>query len=301
MDELTLSFAARVSDQDFDGMPAVYGHLAFDPGAAPAEIDPETREAVYPVAPEDARLVIDGVEVTPGEIAIVVGNDFVFSLGSISLVVDTVAVIASGETAAGAYEIRVGYGHQTLSTLTGNALPESLPAFTKTQAFGTAFFAESVAAAPLRAETEAFAISEGEIGAGLAEAEARFVAYLYEAALDRDGAIDAEGLNFWIDAAEAGLTRTELAEAFLAAPEFTESFGAADGLSETELVDRLYENVLDRAADGPGQDFWREAAAQPGIGPAELLIAFATSEENRAGSPQVELLVETEPGLWAFL
>lgn len=138
------------------------------------------------------------------------------------------------------------------------------------------------------------------IGAGLSETEARSVAYLYETALDRDGAIDLDGLNFWIDSREQGLGEAELAEEFLRADEFAAAFGDVDTLGDRDLVALFYRNVLEREGEAAGIDFWTEAVGQPGFGRNDLLLAFATSVENTEPLAFVETLAETAPGFWEF-
>lgn len=295
---LTLVFAGFVEDAAFDGEAVFYGHVRYDPSAPRTGTDPEGGAALYAFADPDARLVIGGAEYDAPSFEIRVGNNE--PVGGVFLV-DRVTVLLRSEDPAAPFELDVGYGNLTLSTLTSDALPTALPEFGAENAFGTSFFVPAVAPEPVRAVTSNFVIAEGQVGAGLSESGARFVAYLYEAAFDRNGEIDAPGLNFWIDRVEGGLSQTELADAFLAAPEFTESFGAIDTLSEADLIDRLYLNVLGRSPDGDGQAFWRMAAERPGVGKAELLIAFATGPENRAGSPFVEGLVELAPGEWEFI
>ncbi|GMG82522.1 hypothetical protein LNKW23_17350 [Paralimibaculum aggregatum] len=133
---------------------------------------------------------------------------------------------------------------------------------------------------------------------GLSPEAAMTVAYLYEAGLDRGG--DIGGINFWIDRREAGLSEKALAEVFLDSNEFAAAFGAPDELDDRALVQRLYENVLDRPADDAGTAFWESVLAAPGTDRADLLLAFADSEENREGSPFVATLHETTPGDWEF-
>ena len=137
-------------------------------------------------------------------------------------------------------------------------------------------------------------------GRGLSESEAQTVAYLYEIALDRDGGIDSPGLNFWIDAREAGLSELALADAFLFASEFEQRFGSVGSLGDRELVDLLYRNTLGREGENAGIDFWTDALGDPGFSRAELLLAFATSEENTAMLPFINSLGETGPGFWEF-
>lgn len=154
----------------------------------------------------------------------------------------------------------------------------------------------------------------GEIGLSLTAAvpdtpeaaDAQLVAYLYEAALDRNGNIDLGGLNFWIEQVEGGFSFVDLAEEFLVADEFEAGFGnatdpdAADYLDNAALVDALYTNVLDRTPDPDGLAFWLSVAESGSVSRAELLLFFAESPENIAGSPQVPFVVETEDGDWVF-
>lgn len=125
--------------------------------------------------------------------------------------------------------------------------------------------------------------------------EAQRVAYLYEAALDRDGAIDTEGLNFWIEALAGErdgesftpFTLTEIAAFFYEGAEFEALVGAdPDTLSDRALVDQLYLNVLEREGEEAGVDFW-EAQLANGLARPDLLIAFADSLENILESPAV--------------
>jgi hypothetical protein len=154
----------------------------------------------------------------------------------------------------------------------------------------------------------------------LSRAEVETVALLYEAGLDRDGAVDALGLNFWVDQREAGLGERGLAAAFLESDEFQESAEAflGDGtdlddatvrdpaaFSNRDYVAFLYENVLDRPFDEAGLTFWLDSLeafladpAQAGTAREQLLLDFAASGENRAGADFLADLVEVGPGEW---
>lgn len=133
------------------------------------------------------------------------------------------------------------------------------------------------------------------------EARAESIAYLYEAGLDRDGNIDEGGLNFWIDTAGNGFSQRQIAQAFLDSAEFEAAFGAPETLTDEQYVEQLYQNVLDRASDQAGFDFWFGALESVGGQRDVLLIAFARSNENITGSPDVATLTETEPGIWEFI
>ncbi|MEO0625264.1 MAG: DUF4214 domain-containing protein [Pseudomonadota bacterium] len=144
-------------------------------------------------------------------------------------------------------------------------------------------------------------------GGGLSIGEARKVARLYEAGLDRNGNIDLPGLNFWIDQRAAGLTERALAQAFLGSAEFEVAFGdALDAgdprfLNDRDLVQQLFRNVLDREGEQAGVDFWVGQLQSPSVSRADMLLAFAESPENIAGTPLVDTLVEDTTGDWFFV
>ncbi len=129
--------------------------------------------------------------------------------------------------------------------------------------------------------------------------EVREIALIYEAGLDRPA--DVGGLNFWVRQFEDGASLRQIANAFLDSPEFRETVGNPGFLSDVELVRGLYENVLDRAADQPGLDFWLSVLDQPGTGPDDLLIAFARSGENVANAVGLDDIVYDDVfGEWVF-
>ncbi len=136
-------------------------------------------------------------------------------------------------------------------------------------------------------------------GRRIAPEEARQVAYLYEAGLDRDGTIDTPGLNFWIDRREGGLSPQALARAFLESDEFAAAFGAPETLDNRALVETLYRNVLNREGEAGGIGFW-SGELDAGASRPAVLLAFAESPENIAGSPAVATLGEVEAGIWDF-
>lgn len=137
-------------------------------------------------------------------------------------------------------------------------------------------------------------------GKGLNHAEARQVAYIYEAGLNRDGAIDKRGLNFWINEREGDLSLRDLARSFLKSDEFSAAFGEPDSLSNRAFVETLYRNVLNRDGEAGGIQFWT-GELNAGASRPDVLLAFAESPENVAGSPFVETLIELRPGEWDFV
>jgi 2',3'-cyclic-nucleotide 2'-phosphodiesterase (5'-nucleotidase family) len=99
---------------------------------------------------------------------------------------------------------------------------------------------------------------------------------LYEAAFDR--APDFSGLGFWIDVLDNGAPLTAAAEAFVGSDEFAARNGA--GLSDAEFVEVLYGNMLDRASEQAGRDFWTGKLAG-GASRAEVLVGFSESIEGQ--------------------
>jgi Ca2+-binding RTX toxin-like protein len=101
------------------------------------------------------------------------------------------------------------------------------------------------------------------------------VASIYDSALGR--LPDGDGLAFWAGQVKAGaLTLSQVAQGFAASSEFA---GATQGMSNAELVDFMYNNTLDRAADGAGRAFWTDQLDH-GLSKADLLLAFSQSPEH---------------------
>lgn len=117
---------------------------------------------------------------------------------------------------------------------------------------------------------------------------AKRVYRLYEAAFDRDP--DQDGLGYWIEEIEKGMTFDAASARFIASPEFKDAYGSS--LTDTEFVDIVYQNVLDRQPDERGRNYWLEEMAS-GADRAEILARFSDSEENRS-----KLTPETDDGVW---
>lgn len=126
------------------------------------------------------------------------------------------------------------------------------------------------------------------------------IALLYEAGLNRDGRVDKDGLNFWIDQQEAGRSERDISFNFLRSEEFTNSFGSLDSLSDLALVNQLYSNVLNREGEAGGVTFWTGRLGQSDFDRADLLLSFSYSPENQAGSQFISRLVEVDTGIYDF-
>src|SRR5690606_25665020 len=77
------------------------------------------------------------------------------------------------------------------------------------------------------------------------------VARLYHAVLGRSA--DYCGFNYWVGERLGGLSAKDMGAAFLQSAEFLSSHLT---LSEVGFIDLLYQNVLGRAADAEGRNYW---------------------------------------------
>jgi len=100
---------------------------------------------------------------------------------------------------------------------------------------------------------------------------------VYQAAFDRKP--DVPGLSFWMFNMDNGVTLTQVADGFLKSDEAVKLYGANS--TAEEFVGKLYNNVLHRAPEQAGFDFWVNAI-KLGFSRADLLAQFAESGENRA-------------------
>ncbi|MBY0336275.1 MAG: DUF4214 domain-containing protein [Acetobacteraceae bacterium] len=102
------------------------------------------------------------------------------------------------------------------------------------------------------------------------------VVRLYQAILNRQP--DQQGLNDWIAALGAGQPLGALADAFLAAPEFSARFGA--NISNEQLVTQMYRFALGREPDSGGFQAWVSGLNDGTITRTQLLTGFSESPEN---------------------
>jgi hypothetical protein len=109
---------------------------------------------------------------------------------------------------------------------------------------------------------------------------------LYEAAFNRTP--DAAGVGFWIGKLDAGVSVTAVAQGFIDSQEYRDAYGSASGsaLSHRELVTRYYTNILDRAPEQAGLDFWVQKL-DSGVARADVLAGISESPENINGSAAI--------------
>lgn len=101
---------------------------------------------------------------------------------------------------------------------------------------------------------------------------------LYQAAFDRQP--DLPGFGYQIAAIEtSGLNTTQLAQNFLNSPEFDGKYG---GMTDTQFVTQLYQNILHRAPDAGGLAFYVDGLAANTFSRARVLLGFSAAPENQA-------------------
>ena len=98
---------------------------------------------------------------------------------------------------------------------------------------------------------------------------------LYQAAFNRTP--DQTGLDNWITQLDQGASIISVANAFINSAEFNTTYGS--NLSNSALVNALYNNVLHRAGDASGSAYWINALNN-GTSRAQVLELFSESPEN---------------------
>ena len=99
---------------------------------------------------------------------------------------------------------------------------------------------------------------------------------IYQAAFDRMP--DQVGLGFWIAQMDRGMALSTVAENFILADEFLKIYGSAP--THAAIVDKFYENVLNRAGDAGGIAYWNGLLDQGTLTVAQVLASFSESAEN---------------------
>jgi len=101
---------------------------------------------------------------------------------------------------------------------------------------------------------------------------------LYQAAFNRTP--DLEGLGFWISKLDAGMDLGDVARGFVGSDEFRLLYGAQP--NHVEIVTRFYHNVLHRAPDQEGLEWWVDVLDTGKANVSQVLVGFSESEENYA-------------------
>ncbi len=118
-----------------------------------------------------------------------------------------------------------------------------------------------------------------DLVAGEGADDAQPVARLYLAALGR--LPDRSGLQYWTRRHAAGVSVRTLADQFLVSSEFLRRYGTP---TNRAYIDVLYQNVLGRAADASGADYWGRRLDAGQINRSGLLVQFSESSENKTST-----------------
>jgi len=100
---------------------------------------------------------------------------------------------------------------------------------------------------------------------------------LYQAAFDRSP--DTDGLGYWVAQVENGLSLPDAAHWFMKSNEFEGLYG--NSLDNETFVALLYENVLDRAPEQAGYDYWVGMFEASSLSREAALAYFSESAENK--------------------
>tara|TARA_B100001250_G_C19812794_1_gene796618 strand:- start:3199 stop:4371 length:1173 start_codon:yes stop_codon:yes gene_type:complete len=102
---------------------------------------------------------------------------------------------------------------------------------------------------------------------------------LYNAAFRRFP--DLNGLGYWIEKNTLNIdSYRDTADSFLLSKEFKNLYPSE--LSNLEYINSLYNNILDRAPDINGSNYWLNQLEKGYEDKAELLMGFAESNENKS-------------------
>jgi secreted trypsin-like serine protease/subtilisin family serine protease len=112
-------------------------------------------------------------------------------------------------------------------------------------------------------------IDKGQIGG---------MAYrIYKAAFNRQP--DNGGLKYWVGRMDSDANVIDVAAGFIASAEFVALYGISS--SDGDFITRIYSNVLNRAPDAGGFNYWVGVLSR-GTSRQEVLAGFSESDENIA-------------------
>lgn len=99
---------------------------------------------------------------------------------------------------------------------------------------------------------------------------------LYQAAFDRTP--DGAGLGYWIAMGDQGSSLAAISRSFVASAEYAVLYASA--ASSDALVERFYINVLDRAPDPAGKQYWVDMLNSHTLAVPDVLAYISESPEN---------------------
>ncbi len=104
---------------------------------------------------------------------------------------------------------------------------------------------------------------------------------IYKAAFNRSP--DTEGLGYWIAQMDLGMALVDVSARFIDSKEFRDMYGSAP--TNADFLTKVYTNVLGRAPDQGGFDWWlNEMNTNPEKTRAKVLADFSESAENLEGT-----------------
>lgn len=125
-----------------------------------------------------------------------------------------------------------------------------------------------------------------DVAAAVSGARLQAVVELYVGFFNR--VPDAEGLNFWLNQMNQGMTTAQVADAFYgSALQFSGLTGYSSTMTDEDFVKVIYKNVLGRSSvDAEGLAYWSGALAQGTETRGSLLEAILDSAHTFAGNAQ---------------
>ena len=137
---------------------------------------------------------------------------------------------------------------------------------------------------------ERLTFTDGSIGLDL-DGVAGQAYRLYQAAFDRTP--DTDGLGYWIRELDAGKGDLAwMANNFIISEEFKSTYGSPETVSDEQFLNLLYQNVLNRDADGDGFTYWMNEL-ESGFARERVLASFSESIEN-----QQNVADAIQDGIW---
>lgn len=106
------------------------------------------------------------------------------------------------------------------------------------------------------------------------DAKVAQIGRLYLSVFDR--VADTNGLNYWADTLNQGQTINDIANSFVQSNEFITLYSTAQ--SNADFIVTLYQNVLLRAPDIAGENYWLEAM-NTNMSKADVVVSFSDSQE----------------------
>ena len=123
---------------------------------------------------------------------------------------------------------------------------------------------------------ERIAFNDGTLALDVGQDENAGTAFrIYQAAFARTP--DNDGLKYWINAVDNGLSFKGMASSFNDASEFNALYG---NTSNSAYAAALYKNVLGRDGDAAGSQFWANALDSGQADRGDVLLGFTRSDEN---------------------